>query len=223
MPFNRPSLKELSEQILGNFSTETLGGAPVQKQTVLYALAQSVAGAVHLLHGHLDWNSKQILPKTASPENIKLWSNRYKMLPREAQYASGFIQFNGVEGTSIPLDLILVRADGTRFKTIGTAVLKVNPQLANPSQATGQVECICETPGEIGNTELKATLTLIAPLEKVNSTATVLYYKLKHTAIDTRFGIYGGVNAESIVDFNQRVIDYGSAVPRCGNLEDLEY
>src|SRR4051794_23533436 len=108
MPSNRPALKELSSQILSDFSSELLSGSPVQKQTVLYALAQAVSGATHLLYGHLDFMARQMFPDTANEENLLKLGAIYGVKRKEPIVATGTIEITGVEGTPVPSALTLV-------------------------------------------------------------------------------------------------------------------
>ena len=90
MPFNRPTLSELKARIQADMISrlELTGG--IVRRSVVGVLSAVFAGCSHILHGHLDWISKQVLPDTAEGEYLEDHHARlYGITRKAAGKASG--------------------------------------------------------------------------------------------------------------------------------------
>ncbi len=63
-------------------------------------LATVWAGAVHMLHGHLDWLSLQLFADTAEREFLLKQASLYGITPTPATFAAGTVLATGTDGVS---------------------------------------------------------------------------------------------------------------------------
>ncbi len=71
MAFNRPTLPALIERIQQDIESRLLGPDSRLRRAVLGALSRSLAGTAHNLRGHLDRQSRQIIPDTTEAEILE--------------------------------------------------------------------------------------------------------------------------------------------------------
>lgn len=118
------------------------------------------AGAVHLLHGHLDWLALQLFIDTADREELLRIASLYGIVPIPATFASGAVIATGVTGNSIPSGAILRRTDGVTYRATAAATI-------TSGTATVLVEAVAA--GSNGNLAEGQTLTFESPLAGVNA------------------------------------------------------
>lgn len=201
MAFSRPSLGDLVARIREDLRTRMgiVGDIPsaVLRRAVVHITATVWAGAVHVLHGHLDWIYRQAFPTLADREALIEYAKRFGDLsPKAATFASGPVTVTGTNGEDVLAGVFLRRVDGERFEvTVGGEIAA--------GTLTITVEAV--NPGAIGNTDTSATLTFESPIPGINSDATV-----------AAPGITGGVDEESTEDFRVRVLDREREPPQGG-------
>lgn len=162
MPFQRPTLQELNDRIKADFAVHYNAGKPLSPRTLPSVLATTIAGAAHMLHGHIDSIAKEIFPDTCSTESLERMAHIRGIYRRTATQAEGVVQFQGNSLSFIPQGTELIQGDtATLFETL-QAVRTVLDGLA-------QVRCRCKTPGRIGNIHAGEALTLVKPIRGVNS------------------------------------------------------
>jgi uncharacterized phage protein gp47/JayE len=187
MAFSVPPLGDLISRTREDFRARLglLPGASPTLRRSLYLVAATVwAGVVHLVHGHMDWAAKQILPQTAEREQLVLAAAPYGLTINPATYAGGSATATGTNGSPIPINTVLKRSDGARYRVTsqqtiaaGTATLPLEALLAGTS----------------GNAAGATVLTFESPVGGVNSTATV-----------TGAGLINGVDEETTDQFRAR-------------------
>lgn len=197
MPFNRPTLSELKARIQADMISrlELTGG--IVRRSVVGVLSTVFAGCSHILHGHLDWISKQVLPDTAEGEYLEDHHARlYGITRKAAEKASGSLIFTGDAGAVVPAGTTVKRADGMLYITTedGLASVPVTAQEA----------------GSIGNTDAGAVMSLISPISGVKNSATV-----------AAEGITNGSDAESDDELRERVLQRIQNPPMGGS--DTDY
>jgi len=203
MPFTRPTLTELIDRDVADMASRVNNGAgSVLRRAVLHVLARVVAGASHLLHGHLDWNSRQMLPTTCDEDRLQEWADIFKIPRKSATIASGSVTFTGSDGATIPSGTALRRSDDARFTTTASGVI-----------ASGAVTVAVEADdaGEAGNTDAAIALSLVSPLSGVNGSGAV-----------AAGGIIGGADIEALDDWRGRIIDRIQQAPQGGSTADYE-
>lgn len=199
MSFERPTLSELVDRVQTDFiSRLSLVGALLRRSVIL-VLARVVAGAAHMLHGHLDWLSRQLFPDTSDAEFLVRQGGLFGVTKTPAAYAQGLVTFIGTEGTIIPEATILVRSDGVTYTTNDIDVI-----------SGGNVDTlVTATVAALdGDCDAGTLLTLESPITGLNSTVTV-------TA-----GLTSGADEESDEDYRVRVLERMAEPPRGGTEAD---
>jgi uncharacterized phage protein gp47/JayE len=168
VPFARPTLGDLVSRIREDFRSrlETVGDlvGAVLRRALVNVVAPVWAGAVHMLHGHLDWAVRQAFALTADREQLIVMARPYGMSPTPGTFASGTGTATGTNGTAIPAFSKLRRSDGELFETTDLATIA-------SGTATLSIEAV--NPGADGNTAAATVLTFENPIAGVSSTVTV--------------------------------------------------
>lgn len=115
MSFVRPTLSELSDRIQQDLASRLALVAPILRRSVAYILARVMAGATHLLHGHLEFLARQIFPDLSEGEYLLRQANLYGITRTAATYATGNVIVVGTATTVIPISTVLQRADGAEY------------------------------------------------------------------------------------------------------------
>ncbi|MEG1824350.1 MAG: baseplate J/gp47 family protein [Cloacibacillus sp.] len=183
MAFNRPTLPELKERIQVDLTSrlELTGG--IMRRSVVGVLSTVFAGCAHLMHGHLDWASKQLFVTTAEGYYLEfMHAGVYGILRKPAAASSGIVTFTGSLGSMVPSGSILKRAsDGALFETTTDGLTAVG--------------VVSQNTGSVYNCDSGAKLSLISPVSGV-----------KNDAIVSSDGLVGGVDAETDDSLRQRVL-----------------
>jgi len=199
MAFERPTLNELVQRITTDLETKLgIVGARLRNSfTTLFG--KVIAGAVHLLHGHLQYIAKQIFPDTADSENLARWASIWGLSKTEATFAQGYVTFLGESDIEIPEGTELTSADGVIFKTMA---------VATTDAGTAIIQTRSTTAGEAGNADVGTVLTIISPITGLEGEATV------STAIN------GGEDEETDAALLVRLLDRIQAPPLGGAERD---
>lgn len=201
MAFGRPSLKEIVDRVKTDITSRLGLGSPLRR-SFINAIAYAVAGVAHLLYGFIDWVSRQIFPDTADSENMLRHASFYGIVPKDSSFAERDIKFTGTNGSVIPQNTILNRADGIQFKTLNDATI-----------ALGEVSTrvVALTQGKIGNTPTGSKLNLLSPISGVNGQAEVL-----------STNVLNGEDPESNESILQRLLDKVRMPPHGGSENDYK-
>lgn len=138
--------------------------SPLLRRAMADVLAAVWAGAVHMLHGHLDWLAKQLFATSAEREALLEQASLYGITPAPATYAAGTVLATGTDASPIPAGTVLLRADGFTYEVTADAVIA-------SGVATVSVEAV--EAGAAGNLSAPETLTFESPITGVSATATV--------------------------------------------------
>lgn len=193
--FERPALPDLITR-----TSTALGTDQALRRNMLTILARDLAGLSHELHGHLDWIAKQILPHTADEDFLILLAAIWSITPRPATVASGSAGGTGTNGAILPAGTLLQRSDGAEFRTAAEFVIAGGVVLPLLTAAT---------PGLLANSSAGTILTLVSPVDGVNSSFTV-----------AAGGLFGGTDNESPASLLQRLLDRVRRPPAGGNRYD---
>lgn len=205
MPFDRPTLAELTERIRADFRSRLSIVGSLLRRFMAGVLAVVWAGAVHELHGHIVWAVRQLFPATAEREYLLRAAAFDGLTLTPATYASGQATATGTNGTLIPTGTVLVRDDGFTYTTTadatiagGTATVLFTADLAGDE-------------GNIGGVGFGSdTLELESPIAGVTSTLTV------------STEVTGGNDEEDIEDFRARYELSKQTPPTGGSDGDYE-
>lgn len=201
MAFQRPTLQERTDRSLSDIESRLPGAQPRLRDTVLGVLARMHAESTHDLHGHLDWNARQILPDTADAETIDrqaLW--RAGLTRTAAVAATGSVTFTGTNGATIPTGTQLQTADGALYTTDAETTIAAGAATAAITAAVA---------GIAGNQVAGVALSLLSPIAGVNSQATV-----------AAGGLAGGADAETDARLLERLRDALQRPAQGGSLQN---
>lgn len=199
MPFARPTLGDLVTRIRGDFTTRLELIADFTSAVLRRSLSGIVsvvwAGAVHMLHGHLDWIAKQVFVLTADYDSLVKYAAAYGVTPEPPTFAVGNVVTTGDTGTPIPAGTAYRKPDGTVYLTTADATISGSTTLSLRAQLAGLA-------GDAGH---DTVLTIETPIAGAASTATV----------DTS-GIGGGTDAEGVEEFRSRFLGILRQPPQGG-------
>lgn len=200
MAFSRPTLQEIITRVQADLVSRLSLAGPVLRRSVVYVVSRVIAGASHLLHGHLEWNARQILPDQSEAEFLTRAANLYGIARIAAAYAGGDVTFTGTDGATIPAGTLLQRADGTEYET------DADGTIAAGSATVGVTAVVA---GADGNADAGTALSMVSPIASVNASATV-----------AAGGISGGTDAETDDALRVRLLERLRDPPHGGSDSD---
>lgn len=201
MPFSRPTLPELIARVETDLLSRLQIVSTVLRRAMVRIVARVFAGAVHALHGHLEWASRQILVSTADAEFMDLHGAELGLSRKVATFAAGPVTFTGTNGTSVPVGTRLLRQDGVEYQTTATGVI---------ASGTLTLAVVALVAGATGNTEAAVVLSMITSIAGVNNVTTV-----------AAGGIINGVDAEADDDYRARILARKRNPPQGGSEADF--
>lgn len=162
MAFNRPTLPALVARIEADFiSRLQLRGAPLRR-SMIRVLARVLAGAAHMLHGHLEYLGRQLFPDQSDDEFLIRQASLYGIAKNAPTFARAEVDFAGTNGAVIPAGSALLRSDGERYTTDADATI-------SSGVASATVTAI--TAGARQTLTPAVALSFESPISGVNSTA----------------------------------------------------
>lgn len=197
MPFERPSLQALTDQIRNDLQSR-LGQDDPLRRSDAEAYARVLSGAVHGLYGYIAYIALQILPDTADIDQLLRWCSLYKIDRKQAAVAVGTATFVTTVGAVIPLGTTIKALDGEEYETIVDGI-------ATTTSLTLAIQAV--TSGAAGNRLAGQPMTLVSPLAGVNSTA-------------TGSELSAGADIEDIESLRARLIARIQQPPHGGDAED---
>lgn len=201
MSFARPTLADLITRVEADFvSSLGLEGA-VLRRSLVAIFARVVAGAVHMLYGFLEFMSRQFFADTAEAEYLERIASVFGIVRTAATYATGTVEFTGVDTTVIPEGTRLVRSDGAIYETDEEVAI---------SGTTIEAAVTALTAGADYSLEVDVELTLESPIEDIDPTAPV-----------TASGVDGS-DAELDASLRERLLARLRNPPHGGALADYE-
>jgi uncharacterized phage protein gp47/JayE len=202
MPFTRPTLQQIIDRIESDFTTRISGSSSLLRRSVLKVMARVYGGAVHLLYGFLDFQSKQFFATTADSTGLDIIGNEFGLARESASSATGTGAGTGANGKVITAGSVLVSGDDNRY-TVDTD--------ATIASGTATVNFTAETANSDSNDSAGITLTFVNPIAGISTAVTV----------DSN-GITGGQDEETDDDYRERILQRKRQAPHGGNEVDYE-
>lgn len=163
MAFQRPTLSEIVDRVQQDMiSRLSLAGA-VLRRSFVYVVSRVLAGAAHMLHGHIDYVSRQLFADTSEAEFLRRQGGLFGVTPTAATYARAAIALTGTAGTA-PAGTTLTRADGTEY------TLDADATLASGT-ATGALTA--KVAGADGSLAAGMVLSFQSPISGIDASVTV--------------------------------------------------
>jgi uncharacterized phage protein gp47/JayE len=188
-----PTLTEIRERMLADVAYYLPGSGNRPYKSVLTVLVTVVAAAVWSLYLFADWILRQIDPLTASEAWLVIWGARLGVPRKPATVASGTVTFSG--SGEIPAGTLVQSSDQRRYSTIAAVPA---------GQAVGIAALVA---GYASNIPVTTTLSLVNPVAGIALEASA-------TAIT------GGLDAESLPDWAQRIAARLAQMQQIGDADD---
>ncbi|MBW1784814.1 MAG: baseplate J/gp47 family protein [Deltaproteobacteria bacterium] len=176
MAFSRPTLQTILDRIKGDLKAE-LSITAILRRSFLSAMARAMAGATHILHGHLNFISKQIFPDQAEQEYLERWAGIYGV----ERKAATFTQLN----IDIVFTAVATAVAGTSFKRSDGEIYTLNADVTSTGAETLSGTVTAENSGSDTNTDDSEIITLESPISGVDSEATVTSTAVEGEATET--------------------------------------
>lgn len=202
MPFNRPTLSQIIDRVKQDLEAKLTNSSPVLRRSVVAVLSRVVAGASHVLHGHLDWLYKQLFPTLADEDNLLQWGSIWAVERKAASFTERNVLFTGSIGSVILAGAEVQRADGVIY------IVDVGGTFVGP---TLELKVIAEEAGENSNVDTGVILQVVEPIAGVQNECTV-------TATDA----IDGADQEDIEAYRARVLSRIANPPQGGTEADYE-
>ncbi len=171
--------------------------------TLEWGLSAVLAGASHLLHGHLDWIARQVLPDTADDASLDRHAAIWGLTRRPAVEASGDVVLEGDNGTVVPV--------GWRILRVGDGAVYLVDEEATVASGEVTVSVTAEAPGAAGDTAAGAAMRLESPIAGLASEGEV-----------GEGGLEGGVDVETDDALRARILARIASPPQGGAEADYE-
>ncbi len=166
MAFVRPTLSELVSRIqLDLISRLSLIGA-VLRRSLVYVLARVLAGAAHMMHGHLEFLGRQIFPDQSEAEFLVRQAGLFGLSRTPPSYAQASIEISGpISGTIVPEGTIYVSSAGYEYA--------LEEDVTVPVSGTEPGTVAAVIAGSAPSLDTGVVLSIESPIAGVDSTATV--------------------------------------------------
>ncbi len=164
MSFARPTLPVLIARIEADFVSRLTQAGALLRRAMVRVLARVIAGATHMLHGHLEFLGLQLFPDQSDEPYLVRQASVYGLTKTAATYATGTVDLTGTGTPTIPAGSVLTRADGARYTVDADVAIAAG-------EAT--VEVTAEEAGEDGTLEAGVVMTFESPIAGVGSTGEV--------------------------------------------------
>lgn len=200
MPYNRPTLTDLRNQVAADIASSLPGSDPLLRFSNLNVLGGIQALLANGHYGYLDWIAKQAIPFTATDAALEAWAALKGIVRLGAVAATGTVTFTGVIGTDIPPGTPVNRSDGTAYVTTADAVIGGGGTIAAPVAAV--------TASAASTLVVGQTMTLGVAIAGVQSTGVVASSTLV------------GSDVETDTSLRSRMLAAYAAPPQGGDLSD---
>ncbi len=200
MPYDKESLPELNRRL--ETELPRANASPALRRNLFTPFARALAAAVHGIHEHIDWRTRQMFPQTCDDDvlenlHVGLWLQGSKR--RAAAPAVGRVVVRGAGGIEIPQGTLFNRNDSVQFAVVEGVI--------TDSSGSTTLRVCATQPGAAGNTDNGAMLRFANPIAGIENTATVTY-------------LSGGSDIESLPELRRRVIESRNLGGQVGKLAD---
>jgi len=163
MAFDRPTINEIIDRGVTDIEGRTEAKQPLLPNSTLAIVSRANSGAAHLLHGHLEYNSMQILPSTAEKDSLDRHASLWGVKREGKKAASGAVIVTGTDGADI-LAGELLSIGALQYVVLSTVEI---------SGGTVNVDVRATTNGADTNRAAGSILNFVNPIAGVDSQATV--------------------------------------------------
>ena len=170
MPWTRPQLSDLRNQVAQDIASAIPGSDPLLRFANLGILGNVQAGLAHLHYGYLDYIALQSNPFTATDEYLEAWAALKDVFREAATSASGQITFPATPNVLVPSGTPITRGDGVSCVTTADATAGAGGTVVVSATMDPDPTGLA---GAFGNTTAGVTMTLGRTIPGVQSSGTV--------------------------------------------------
>lgn len=186
MAFVRPTLPDLVTRIQQDFVSRLELTGAVLRRAVVRVLSRVIAGAAHMLHGHVEFLGRQLFADQSEPEYLARQASLYGYSRAAAAFAGGEIIAVGTDDAVIVAGTRMLRGDGVVYEVLLDATV---------SGGVCSLLVAAVLAGEAGNADAETVVTFESPIADVSVTASV-----------GDSGLTGGADAESTASLRARLL-----------------
>ena len=205
-PSPLPPFDTESRTVITNRILEPLADIyDVYPGTFIYEFASSVGFELSKGYVHMADALNQVFPQTARSGYLDLIGEMFGILRERAQYSSGTLTINGVDGSNIPAGSIF-----TTSVTIGQMIAPISFVSIDEKYIVGDtvdVEVRAQTAGIIGNVNANQVVRVSSSISGINS-------------VNNNMAFIGGENTESDNSYRIRVLGFVRNPIGGGNRQD---
>ncbi|MGC1549433.1 MAG: baseplate J/gp47 family protein [Rhodanobacter sp.] len=171
MPFQRPTLSTLRNQVAADITSGLPGADGLLRFSNLNVLGTALAGLSHLEFGYLDYIALQSNPYTAKDEFLEAWAALKNIFREAATAAAGTVSFPGTGTTPLPIGSLVVRGDGYVYQTTAAAAVNGGTVTAPAIAVLPPIDPVNNPTGDgaSGNTPAGTVLTLQSSIAGIQS------------------------------------------------------
>jgi uncharacterized phage protein gp47/JayE len=200
MSFTRPTLPQLVDRIEGDFLSKVDGVAAVLRRGMVRVLARVMAGAAHMMHGHLAYLGDQLFPDKSDEPFLLRQASLFGLSLDPPVYWRGSAGITGTNGHTAPAGSKITSAAGFEYTIDADVTI---------SGGVGTIAVTAVVAGADSQLEIGDTLTFESPIASINASATV-----SAVSVD-------GVDQETIDGLRSRLLDRMANPPTGGNVADF--
>ena len=197
--FKRPSLETLRRQTEADIAANLPQIDNLLPGTPLWAIQRALAGAVHIMHGRIDYAADQTNLLYAEDEYLDQWGVHWGITRKQATLATGTVTVTGTNGATIPT--------GTELRTTDTGIVYETTASVTIAGGTATLPVEATEYGDAGNLVAGVSLGFVSPVAGIASRATVV-------AID------GGADIEGNTAYRKRILARIHQAPHGGSAQD---
>ncbi len=164
MSFERPTLAEIVARVQTDFVSRLELVGAVLRRSMIYVLSRVIAGAAHMLHGHLDFLGRQLFPDQSDEAYLIRQASLYGITKTAPTFATGTVDITGTNGSVVPAGTILVRSDGAEYTVDADETI---------ASSIGTLDVTAVVAGADGTLTAGVVLTFESPVSGVDSTGEV--------------------------------------------------
>ncbi len=164
MSFTRPSLLEIVTRVSADFVSRLELEGAVLLRSMINILSRVIAGASHMLHGHLDWVVRQIFPDLSDEAQLLRQCSLYGITKTPPSFALGTAGITGTGTPTVTAGSVLRRADGAEYTVDADVTI---------TAGVGVLALTAKVAGTDGTLAAGVVLAFESPITGVDSTALV--------------------------------------------------
>jgi uncharacterized phage protein gp47/JayE len=165
MAFARPTLADLVSRIQADLVSRLGGSGAPLRRSVVAVFSRVHAGAVHMLHGHLEYLSRQLFPDLSDDAYLVRQASLYGLSKSAATYATGTVSVPGEIGAVVPAGSVMRRPDGAEYT--------VDSEATVPGAGPATVSVTASLAGADYSLDEGATLSFESPIVDMDASGTV--------------------------------------------------